>query len=763
MARTSLTLRLSPPPRSELKKDAMAHKSIPWFAAIVALSGAASLASCSGHPASTGASSSSGGTGGGPSTFRSDAPAVYVAKVKNLLVGTAPTAMEIQAVEQDPAPPAALRSLIGTWMADPAYEQKMRVFFSLAFQQTQLTSASFTDMMLPNGLGDGEGVPLLMQNVAESFARTVIALNKAGQPLNAAMTTNQYMMTGPLMELYAYLDEVAWADSASARDPYSTDYLPSDYPQVQAIYQGTAGYQNITLQESVDPTSPNFMHFYNPQVAGLMYAGTSPDPACDGSAGNDPIVYPVTDPATYKQNASTPASYLLHWIMYGAVYNHQAHSATTAVPNNCGTRAIPGTMWWNASDFGEAGWRMVTITPRTANQQTTRFFDVPSLQATTANSLVLRTPRIGFFSTPAFMANWATNSSNQMRVTLNQSLIVGTGAFIDGTDATQVPQVPGVLPPGLDAEHAAPGTPCANCHFLLDPLRVVFQSTWSYPYYNQLDPTMTAARGQFVFQGVVNQSINTIQDFGKALAEHPLMPQAWVQKLCYYVNSSPATKQNPSGGCDPNDPEFKRIVTAFQSNGLKWDAMVTDLLSSPLTTNAAPTLTTDEVQVVAVARRDHLCAALNNRLFGGPATAADICGLQVTSPGSTIQTIVGGFPSDGYGRGSPVPVLPTQPNLFYRGGIESVCESVAAMLIDNKTPPMGALTWTSSATPTAAIQDFVTILMAIESSDPRYAAAQSALLDHFTSVKATGASNTTSLQSAFTVACMSPSFIGIGM
>src|SRR5262249_32677043 len=109
-----------------------------------------SLASCSSHPANTGSGSGSGATSSGsggsaPDNFQPNAPAEYVAKVKNILVGEAPTAMEIQAVEQDPAPPAALRSLIGTWMQDPAYDQKMRVFFSLAFQQTQLTTASFTD------------------------------------------------------------------------------------------------------------------------------------------------------------------------------------------------------------------------------------------------------------------------------------------------------------------------------------------------------------------------------------------------------------------------------------------------------------------------------------------------------------------------------------------------------------------------------------------------------------------------------------------
>ena len=80
---------------------------------------------------------------------------------------------------------------------------------------------------------------------------------------------------------------------------------------------------------------------------------------------------------------------------------------------------------------------------------------------------MLTIPRVGFFTTPAFFANWQTNTSNQMRVTTNQALIVATGAAVDGTDTTVPPSTP-----GLDAAHAAPGTACFGCHQLLDPTRV---------------------------------------------------------------------------------------------------------------------------------------------------------------------------------------------------------------------------------------------------------------------------------------------------
>ena len=40
-----------------------------------------------------------------------------------------------------------------------------------------------------------------------------------------------------------------------------------------------------------------------------------------------------------------------------------------------------------------------------------------------------------------------------------------------------------------------------------------------------------------------------------------------------------------------------------------------------------------------------------------------------------IPQIAGGLPSDGYGRGATAPVLPNQPTLFYRAGLENICEA----------------------------------------------------------------------------------------
>ncbi len=81
--------------------------------------------------------------------FQADSPEVYVAKVKNVLVGLPPSDDEVNQVRSGAI---TLAALVDKWMALPApsgstyatlYEQKMSTFFQLAFQQTQITAADY--------------------------------------------------------------------------------------------------------------------------------------------------------------------------------------------------------------------------------------------------------------------------------------------------------------------------------------------------------------------------------------------------------------------------------------------------------------------------------------------------------------------------------------------------------------------------------------------------------------------------------------------
>lgn len=647
-----------------------------------------------------------------PSTapaFQPDPPAVYVAKVKDILVGLPPSDDELAAVTRDPS---ALGGLIQQWMQLPQYQQKMLVFFELAFQQTQITTADFTDAIPPLGLGIGPQVPLLLQNLQESFARTVLALVSMGRPITDAFATHQLMMTTATKELYALLDARHVDDNAVVTDDFATAN-----PTLNITLEASAG--PIAIADSLNPASPSYMHFYNPSIGTLT---GYPDQTCN----TDPIVAKVD-------------SYFLHNLLYGGVFAHKG-SAKQACP----TQYTANGQWLD-SDFSD--WTLVTLRAPNAGEATTTFYDLPSLR--TASELVLKTAHAGFFSTPAFGANWPTNTSNQMRVTLNQTLIVATGTAIDGTDPTVPPSTP-----GLDQEHAQSGQGCYGCHQLLDPTRSILANTWSWYYYPQSESEYLQQKGLFAFQGVV-APVNTIDDFAQLLATHPLVPSAWVQKLCYWANSA---------ACDASDPEFQRLVTDFGKSNLSWSALLLDFLASPIVTHTATTTTAQTTgEVIAVARRDHLCAALDNRLG-----LSDVCGLDAVAgrnqPKTTVSEIVSGLPSDGYGRGSPVPVLPNQPTLFYRAGLENICEAVSQIVVDGGTSATqpNAKQW-SSTQPDAALADFVAIVMGLGSHDARAPQALQILKQHFTAAQQTGATATSALRSTFVTACLSPSFIGIGM
>jgi hypothetical protein len=667
--------------------------------------------------------------------FLPTSPYTYVAKVKNILIGLPPTDQEVGSVVAASDPQAQLRALIQGWMTvvDPNsaagetyYAEKMRVFFKLATQQTQVSLGSFSDQAYPGQIdANGSTSNMLVQNATESFARTMVAeVVDGAQPLTQVATTTSFMLTTALMETYAFIDGWQVGDSGKVVDSFA-----KAHPQLTL----TVGSAPVPMTQSVNPADPSFMHWTDPDIAaGGAYALVKNQGV---GCATDPITYPATGIA-------------LHYLLYGSIAGYTLASAVKCGQFG-GTKTAPqvgNAATGGGADFSD--WRMVTVRQPMAGEATTPFYDLPALRA--ASTLVLDLPRVGFFTTPAFFANWQTNLSNTMRVTTNQTLIVALGSMIDGTDSTTAIPGAGGLPPGLDAVHAASGA-CYGCHQLLDPTRSILASTYSWYYHTQDTATIGAQKGEFAFRGVTAYP-QTVYDLGTILSTHPLFGPAWVQKLCEYGNSQP---------CETTDPEFVRIAGDFEAGGYAWNALVVDLFSSPLTTGAKATqTTTDEGVTVAVSRRDHFCAAMSFRLG-----FSDLCALLPTTVpvSSTIAQIAGGLPSDGYGRGAVAPVLPNAPTLFYRSGTENMCEAIAQLVVDvAASKQVAKVTWSSTA-PAAAILDFVRIIMGIVPSDPRYGQVQTILSSHYSAAIAQGATPTNALRSTFVAACGAPSSVSVGL
>ena len=342
-----------------------------------------------------------------------------------------------------------------------------------------------------------------------------------------------------------------------------------------------------------------------------------------------------------------------------------------------------------STDFSTGRWSTIRAAQAPARRRRRSTICPPCVRAASSCSNV---PRVGFFTTPAFFANWQTNTSNQMRVTINQTLIVALGAAVDGTDPTTPASTP-----GLDATHA--NTPaCFACHQTLDPTRSILASTYSWNYHSQTDARVRAQNGLFAFQGV-RQPVSTVADFGATLASHPLFAQAWVQKLCYYANST-ACDAGRSGVPSASSASSRRRA----SRGTRSSR---ELLSSPITTNASPTKTTDDQ------RRGRRRRAARSPLRGAQRSPRVHRRLRARR---AVREAASRRPSR---RSSPAcrrtataaarsrRCCPTSRRSSIRAGTENICEAVAALVIDARAKPQAGVKQWSSAQPDAAIADFV--------------------------------------------------------
>src|SRR5262249_18309993 len=77
-------------------------------------------------------------------------------------------------------------------------------------------------------------------------------------------------------------------------------------------------------------------------------------------------------------------------------------------------------------------------------------------------------------------------------------------------------------------------------------------------------------------------------------------------------------------------------------------------------------------------------------------------------------------------------------------------------------PLAGQKSWSSTSVD-PAIADFVHIVMALPTPDPRATDAQNLLKDHFTQATQQGASAADALKSTFVVSCLAPSTVAIGL
>jgi hypothetical protein len=671
--------------------------------------GGSSSTGAGGAGAGSGTDAGAGGTGVGSGFTTALATPAVLRKVKSVLTGLAPTDAELVAATDA----KALQGLIDTWMATPEFNAKMIGFFGNAFQQSSISLLDYEFQLrkrpgafdLPYGVFGDSAFPLLIQNLKESFARTCIELIAEGRPLTDILTTTRFMMTTALMSMYMQIEM-----------PYDIHTFNWQFNQ------GT----RPALTDTLDPTSPSYMVWG--YAAPTTTTGKGPNyTTCAGDA---------TKVSTF------PGSTNLFHVLLGVIDRDSSNNGQGSTNLGCFEHAIQP--YFTASDLSD--WRMVTI----ANSGTPpKSYDLPTLRGITT-TLPSKLPRVSFFTTPSFLAIWNTNDSNQHRVTANQALLGALGEGFTNPNVA-IPTPPSAI--GLDGTHAVTGSVCYACHKSLDPMRQFWANSFDYNDQVNAKPGTMASFGF----GNVQQNGSTLVDFGTFVGQvtdsqaAPTVNRfalAMTQKLCFFANSA---------ACEETDPAMRQVAADFQGANYDFKTLVRELLSSPLVTASADTATFDQDGItISVTRRDQLCAALANRL-----SKPDICNIAVPSPpaaASAMNLSAGAISADAFSRGTPFPVTPTDPNLFYRAASELLCEAIAAKVVDASSG-----TVYTSANAQTAIPDMVAKVMGMPSTDPHYATAVSTLQAHYSAAMAAKATATSALRSTFAAACQSPTSLALGI
>jgi hypothetical protein len=442
-----------------------------------------------------------------------------VPKVKNLLLGLPATEEEIAAVTKDPT---ALREMVDAWFVRPEAQAKLGNFFNKAFQQTQISQNDFFDQLSVDNIGS---LPVFAQ-AQESMSRTALKVIADAKPFTDTATTHTFMMTPMLMSLYLALDQAQVDDTG--KQSISLPMPDGTLNTTQAFWITYNATAPIPLTDTMDPASPSFMHFASP----MPFTCNLPQLDDTGHVVLDATGNAMKVMATYNQRkyASVSAAFLG---LFGWATSRNV-IADAMDPDGPPTITVPEDVpadkknLYNYNCTGGFGytspnvtaqdviWRPVTVRAPNDGEKLTPFYDLPTLRA--ANEIVVRTPRVGFFSTPAFFANWPTNNSNQHRDTLNQALIVGLGRSINPVDKGTAT----VLDSGKDGQHSDPTSPCYSCHQTMDPMRNVFRQAYTYSYHAQHDATQVFSTASFDYLGQ-KAPLASFDDFASALVNHPLL------------------------------------------------------------------------------------------------------------------------------------------------------------------------------------------------------------------------------------------------
>ncbi len=357
-------------------------------------------------------------------------------------------------------------------------------------------------------------------------------------------------------------------------------------------------------------------------------------------------------------------------------------------------------------------------------------------------------PRVGYFTTPAFLSSYLTNANNQFRVTINQTLIAGLGKSFSTSDLT--PQANLVH---LDEVHAPQSSECYKCHRLMDPMRNIFRNKMDNEY--KFSSEFSNDLNSFAIDGHTNQ-MTTIDDLGTSIATHPDFAAAWVQKMCVALNTT---------NCLITDPEYIRITQAFQASNYNFKTLYRELASSSLITGAELTsTTTTNGFFVNRLRKTHFCQNVNSRFrqiqaIRGVATDAydndgGLC------EETELRDLVDSLGDDLTVRGLLNVVNSFTLDTFARQGIENICVALGELIVSEGSQYING----SEANLSSDLGLLTNYLVGLNTSHPRHDAFRGVIGNVYSDMRSQLLmSHEDAMKQVVAFACTSPDFTGVGL
>ena len=311
-------------------------------------------------------------------------------------------------------------------------------FFELAFS----TDAGLDHRLCRPGLSpsgrhqrnDHEGAR--PERELESFARTVEEAHRRESSCSPrSMTTTRFMLTPALMEFYAFLDAYQVDDAGNVTDAFKVAH-----PNV-TLYAEAAEEPDPHRPDTLNPSSPNYMHWYDPDVGQSRHHP-------GGGMRRGPRHVQV-------QRRSPPPAPL------GRARRAGGDAAGVTSADTGGSALGPQL---TTADF--TSWKMVTIRPPAANEgddQLLRSRDVAvddRARSQAAARRLLHDPR--FLRELADQHEQPDARDDEPRRSSSPRAPRSTGRTAPAA----------AFDPGTRLRvHAVPGGPCFQCHQLLDPTR----------------------------------------------------------------------------------------------------------------------------------------------------------------------------------------------------------------------------------------------------------------------------------------------------